>query len=268
MEPADGLKALEPHVSYVAAVLSGAVVGLLLTVFGGGGSVLATPLLVFFVGLRDPHLAIGTSAAAVAVNAAMGLARQARAGRVKWPCATVFALAGLAGSLVGAHLAKQVDGQKLLLWFAVAMAAVGLSMLRRPRSQGDDGVHLAPAMVVKLAPIGLATGFAAGFFGIGGGFLIVPGLMASTGMTLAHAAASSLVSVGLFAAATSASYAVSGLVNWAVFAALVLGGGLGVLAAGPAVRLAAYHALGARRGFAAMVLLTAAYVGWRALVRG
>ncbi len=70
----------------VAAVASGALVGLLLTVFGGGGSVLATPLLLYFVGVSDPHVAIGTSAAAVAVNAMAGLAAQARAGRVKWPC--------------------------------------------------------------------------------------------------------------------------------------------------------------------------------------
>jgi uncharacterized membrane protein YfcA len=112
-----------------AAVVGGAVIGALLTVFGGGGSVLATPLLLYVVGVRDPHVAIGTSAAAVAVNAAIGLAVQARAGAVKWPCALVFGGAGLAGSLVGAHLAKQMDGTRLILWFAIAMALVGASML-------------------------------------------------------------------------------------------------------------------------------------------
>lgn len=60
-------------ISYPAAILGGAVIGLLLSVFGGGGSVLATPLLLYIVGIRDPHVAIGTSAAAVAVNAAVGL---------------------------------------------------------------------------------------------------------------------------------------------------------------------------------------------------
>ena len=71
------------------AAAGGALIGLLLTLFGGGGSVLATPWLIYVVGLADTHAAIGTSAAAVAVNAATGLAGQARAGRVKWPCATV-----------------------------------------------------------------------------------------------------------------------------------------------------------------------------------
>ncbi len=251
--------------SLVLATVSGAVIGVLLTVFGGGGSVLATPLLLYVVGVRDPHVAIGTSAAAVAVNAAIGLAGQARAGAVKWPCALVFGAAGLAGALVGAHLAKQIDGGRLVLWFAVAMALVGVSMLLPRKGQGDPAVHLNAAMTVKLAPLGLLTGLAAGFFGIGGGFLIVPGLIAATGMTLAHAAASSLVSVVVFGAATSASYAASGLVDWPVFAALVAGGGLGALAGLPAARALARRADTARRIFALMVLATAAYVAWRAL---
>jgi hypothetical protein len=251
--------------AYPAAGLSGAVVGLLLTVFGGGGSVLATPLLIYAVGVRDPHVAIGTSAAAVAVNAVVGLASQAKAGRVKWPCALVFGTAGLAGSLFGADLAKRIDGHALLLWFAAAMALVGLSMLRPAKSEGDAGVRLNPALAARLTPVGGATGLAAGFFGIGGGFLIVPGLMGATGMTLTHAAASSLVSVALFGAATSASYAASGLVDWPIFAALVVGGAIG---SGAGLRLApalAARVQLARRLFAVMIVATAAYVAWRAL---
>ena len=256
---------MDPILSYAAAGLSGALIGLLLTVFGGGGSVLATPLLLYFVGVQDPHVAIGTSAAAVAVNAAMGLGVQARAGRVKWPCALVFGGAGLAGSLVGAHLAQKVDGAVLILWFAVVMALIGASMLFPRKDAGDPSVHLTPALTVKLAPLGLATGLAAGFFGIGGGFLIVPGLMAATGMTLANAAASSLISVTLFGAATSMSYAASNLVDWGLFAALVAGGAAGTIAAVPVSRALADRAPLARRMFALMVLATAAYVGWRSL---
>lgn len=248
-----------------AALLGGAVIAFLLSVFGGGGSVLATPLLLYVVGIRDPHVAIGTSAAAVAVNALGGLLSQARAGRVKWPCALTFGAAGLSGALVGAHLARQVDGGRLLLWFSVAMTAVALSMLLPRKGEGDPGVHLTPAMTLRLAPLGLGTGLAAGFFGIGGGFLIAPGLMAATGMTLANAAASSLVSVVLFGAATSASYAYAGLIDWPVFIALVAGGAFGTLAGVPASRLLAGHAVLARRLFAGMVLATAAYVAWRSL---
>lgn len=249
----------------LTAALSGALVALLLTLFGGGGSVLATPLLLYVVGVRDPHVAIGTSAAAVAVNAAVGLAAQAKAGRVKWPCALTFGAPGLVGSLLGAHLAKAVNGQHLLAWFALAMAAVGLSMFRAPSSPGDPDVQIDPAKAARLIPVGAATGLAAGFFGIGGGFLIAPGLMAATGMTLANAAASSLVSVTLFGAATSLSYAASGLVDGRLFLALIVGGAGGVaIGAQLAPRLAA-RALLARRLFAVMIVATAGYVAWRAL---
>jgi uncharacterized membrane protein YfcA len=247
------------------AVASGALVGLLLALFGGGGSVLATPLLLYVVGVRDPHIAIGTSAAAVAVNALINLIGHGRGGRVKWPCATVFAAAGLAGSFMGSSLAKQVDGEQLLLFFAMAMAAIALSMLRRPKSEGDPAVHITWQLTLKLAPLGLLTGLAAGFFGIGGGFLIVPGLMAATGMTLANAAASSLLSVTLFGAATSANYALSGLVDWPVAGLFILGGAAGGWAGLKGAGLLAGRALLARRLFAGLVLLVAAYVAWRAL---
>ncbi|MFD3262823.1 sulfite exporter TauE/SafE family protein [Phenylobacterium ferrooxidans] len=249
----------------VSALMSGLVVGALLGLFGGGGSVLATPLLLYVVGIDDPHVAIGTSAAAVAVNAAISLLGHGRGGRVKWPCATVFAGAGLLGSFLGSSLAKAVDGQRLLLFFAAAMAAIALSMLRRPKSDGDPDVHITLPLIMKLAPLGVLTGVAAGFFGIGGGFLIVPGLMAATGMTLANAAASSLLSVSVFGAATSLNYAVSGQVNWPIALLFILGGlgggALGVRGAG----LLAGHVVLARRLFAGLVLLVAAYVAWRAL---
>lgn len=250
---------------FLLAALGGAIIALLLGLFGGGGSVLATPWLIFVAGVSDPHVAIGTGAAAVAANALMSLGLQARAGRVKWPCALLFGAAGLAGALTGAHIAKQVPGGPLLLLFALAMAAVGLAMFRRPDSSGDPDVRIDGPRMLKLAPAGLLVGLASGFFGIGGGFLIVPGLMAATGMTLANAAASSLVSVALFGAATSASYAASGLVDWPAAAALVAGGVAGALAAMPLARRLESRVLLARRLFAAMILLTAAFVAWRAL---
>lgn len=114
----------------IAIVLGGALVGFLLAVFGGGGSVLAAPLLLYLGGVADPHIAIATASAAVAVNAAVNLVGHWRGGAVKWPCAITFALAGVAGSLVGSSLAKLIDGQQLLLAFAIAMAAIGLAMFR------------------------------------------------------------------------------------------------------------------------------------------
>lgn len=249
----------------LAAAAGGALIALLLGLFGGGGSVLATPFLLYVVGLSDPHVAIGTGAAAVAVNAGANLAVQARAGAVKWPCALAFAGSGLAGSLAGASLAQRVDGQALLGAFAVAMAAVGLAMLRPARSEGDPATRLTMAMTLRLTPAGFVVGLAAGFFGIGGGFLIVPGLMLATGMTIANAAASSLVSVLVFGVATAGTYAVAGRIDGAVLAAMVAGGVVGVAVARPIVPLLAGRVQLARRLFALMVILTAAYVGWKAV---
>ncbi|MEQ9504894.1 MAG: sulfite exporter TauE/SafE family protein [Hyphomonas sp.] len=248
----------------LAALLSGALIGLFLGTFGGGGSVLAAPLLLYAVGVAEPHLAIGTSAAAVAAIALVSLTGHWREGRVKWPCATVFAVAGFAGSLIGSTLALRVPGDWLLFAFAFAMAAIGLSMLRQPKSEGDPDVHLTPKLVARIAPMGLGVGGAAGFFGIGGGFLIVPGLMAATGMTLANATASSLVSVVVFGTATAANYAVHGEVDLRLVGLLLaggaLGGGIGVLIS----RALASRVRLARSGFAVMIVVVAVYVGWKA----
>lgn len=250
----------------VAALLSGALVGLFLGMFGGGGSVLAAPLLLYAVGVTQPHLAIGTSAAAVAAIALVSLTGHWRAGRVKWPCAIVFAVSGFLGSLLGSTLALRVQGDWLLLAFALAMAAIGLSMFRKPKSEGDPDVHITPALMARIAPLGLGVGGAAGFFGIGGGFLIVPGLMAATGMTLANATASSLVSVAVFGTATAANYALHGAVDFRLTGLLlaggVVGGGAGIFAS----RLLASRVRLARSLFAAMIIAVAVYVGWNAVM--
>ena len=248
------------------AALSGGVVALFLTVFGGGGSVLAVPLLLYVVGVRDPHVAIGVSAAGVSLNALTALTGQARAGRVRWPCALTFALFGASGAWFGSSIAKANDGERLLLFFAVAMAAVGLAMLRPARSEGSALVRLSPRLAPRVALSGAGVGAAAGFFGIGGGFLIVPGLMGATGMTLALAQASSLVSVAAFGATTAVNYSLSGLVSWPLVAAMTAGGVAGTLTGLPvAKRLGANAALG-RRLFAGLIILVAAYVAAKAVL--
>jgi uncharacterized membrane protein YfcA len=245
-------------------LLSGALVGMLLGSFGGGGSVLAAPLLVYLVGVQDPHVAIGTSAAGVGLIALLGLFGHWRGGRVKWPCATVFALCGLIGALLGSSLAKLIAGDLLMLGFSLAMALIALSMVRHSAGSGDPDVALTPGLVMRLAPTGVVVGLAAGFFGIGGGFLIVPGLMMATGMTMSNATASSLVSVALFGGATSANYAVSGYVDPTLLGLLLLGGLAGGLAGIVISRGLVPHQLLARRLFALMILVVAVFVAWQA----
>jgi len=228
----------------VLALLSGGLVGLSLGLIGGGGSILAVPLMVYVVGVSSPHLAIGTSAVAVAANALINLLGHARDKNVKWPCAIVFAISGVAGAAAGAEFGKAVDGAKLLTGFGVLMILIAASMLR-PRHGGDNpAVKLDTASAARLLPPLAGTGFGvgalSGFFGIGGGFLIVPGLVGATAMPLLNAIGSSLVSVAAFGATTAASYAVSGLVDWELAALFIAGGAIGGFAGiGLARRLAA-----------------------------
>ena len=216
------------------AVGSGGMIGLTLGLVGGGGSILAVPLLVYLVGVPSPHVAIGTAAIAVALNAAFGLAVHARLGTVKWRCSAVFAAAGVVGSAIGAAAGKAMDGQRLLALFGLVMIAVALAMLKGNSDGGDPHIRLSRATAMQLLPWLVGTGFGvgllAGFFGIGGGFLIVPALMLATGMPLTNAVGTSLVAVTAFGLTTAGSYAASGLVDWPLAALLVSGGAAGSLA--------------------------------------
>ncbi|MBU1345959.1 MAG: sulfite exporter TauE/SafE family protein [Alphaproteobacteria bacterium] len=248
------------------AALSGGLVALLLTLFGGGGSVLAVPLLLYVVGVSDPHVAIGVAAAGVALNALTALAGHASAGRVRWPCATLFAVTGAIGAWLGSSLAKAIDGHQLLLIFAVAMGAVGVSMLRPARAVDRPEPRLNWQMSPRVGVTGAGVGSAAGFFGIGGGFLIVPGFMVSTGMTLATAQATSLLSVAAFGVTTAVNYGLSGWVDPGLVGAMTAGGIAGTLAGLPlARRLGATGALG-RRLFAGLILIVSVYVACRAII--
>jgi uncharacterized protein len=213
----------------VLGSLSGALVGFSLGLVGGGGSILAVPLMVYLVGVADPHVAIGTSAITVAANAALNLANHARGGNVKWPCASVFAATGVAGAFGGSILGKMLDGQKLLFAFALLMLVVGALMLRKRSGDSDIAVTLNRNNFPVLAVLGLGTGALSGFFGIGGGFLIVHALMLATGMPILNAIGSSLVAVTAFGLTTAASYAFSGFVDWPLALLFVAGGVVGGL---------------------------------------
>lgn len=193
---------------------SGSLVGFSLGLVGGGGSILAVPLLVYLVGVSSPHVAIGTSALAVAASAAANLASHARAGNVKWRCALVLSAAGVVGAFLGSSIGKAIDGQRLLALFAVIMMVVSILMLRGRNMVGELSVRLSRENFPKLVGFGLAVGALSGFFGIGGGFLIVPALVMATGMPILNAVASSLVAVAAFGLTTTANYAYSGFVDW------------------------------------------------------
>ncbi len=253
---------LEP-LQYLLGGLSGALVGFVLGLVGGGGSILAVPLMVYLVGVPLPHVAIGTSAFAVAMNAAAGLAQHARVRNVQWRCGGIYAAAGIIGAFGGSTLGKLVDGEKLLFLFALVMVVVGVLMLRDRNSCGDPGAQCTPQKMPKVLGYGLGSGAFAGFFGIGGGFLIVPGLIASTGMPIKLAIGTSLVAVTAFGLATAANYALSGLIDWPLALVFIAGGIFGSFAGTKlASRLCEKTGL-LNSIFAALIFVVAAYMLWR-----
>jgi uncharacterized membrane protein YfcA len=239
---------------------SGALVGFSLGLVGGGGSILAVPLMVYVVGVRDAHVAIGTSAIAVAANAAVNLSNHARGGTVVWSCALMFAAAGVVGAFTGSIFGKMLDGQKLLALFALLMLVIAVLMLKTRSRIGLPDVKMDWTNIPAIAGLGLATGTLSGFFGIGGGFLIVPALMLATGMSIMNAVSSSLVAVTAFGLTTAMSYAWSGLISWGLAGLFIAGGVAGGLIGTRSARL-----LAARRGalnivFAAVIIMVALYM--------
>jgi uncharacterized protein len=249
------------------SLASGSIVGFSLGIVGGGGSILAVPLLVYVVGIPDPHVAIGTSALAVAMNAAANLAHHSRSGVVIWRCALVFAAAGIAGAMIGSTLGKMVDGQRLLALFAGAMIVISVVMLKRRSVEGDAKVRLDRGNLPKLVTLGVLTGSVSGFFGIGGGFLIVPGLMFATGMPILNAVGSSLVAVTAFGLTTAVNYSLSGLVDWTLAGLFIGGGVLGGIGGAASAK-----SLATRRGalnvlFAAVIFCVALYMLYRSFAQ-
>lgn len=210
----------------VLALVSGGLVGFTLGLIGGGGSILAVPLLLYLVGIHDAHVVIGTTALAVAVNAFINLVPHWRAGHVRWKAAISFAIPGAIGAIIGSFIGKRVDGKALLFLFAVLMLVIAIRMLRTKHTTESED-NSGDIQIGRVIGTGAATGMVSGFFGIGGGFLIVPGLMFSTGMAMIEAIGSSLFSVGTFGLTTAVSYALSGLVDWWVFLLYVVGGIVG-----------------------------------------
>ncbi len=255
---------LEP-IQYVLGTLSGGLVGFTLGLVGGGGSIIAVPLMLYLVGVPSPHVAIGTSAFAVAANAAAGLMAHARSHNVKWRCGGIFASAGIIGAFAGSTIGKAIDGQKLLFLFALVMIVIGILMLKERRNMGNPGAECNREKAPKVIGYGTLSGLISGFFGIGGGFLIVPGLVASTGMPVSLAVGTSLVAVTAFGLTTALNYAVSGLVDWQLALLFIIGGAFGSILG---TKLSNH--LGTKTGtltivFAFIVFIVAFYMVWTSI---
>ncbi len=178
----------------IISILLGALVGLALGLVGGGGSILTVPALIYGLGL-DVHSAVPASLALVGMIAAVGAITHAKDGTVRLKVALSFGAAGFPGALAGARLSRLVKGELLLSLFAVLMLAAAFSLARRDSRKRDAAAaaHPHPVNWGRLLLTGFAVGGMTGFFGVGGGFLIVPALALFVGLPTKQAVATSLV---------------------------------------------------------------------------
>ena len=240
----------------VVSVLLGLLIGLALGLLGGGGSILTVPALVYVVGI-PAAAATGTSLAIVGTTALVGAVRHMQAGRVNLQTALGFGMASMAGSVVGSMLGRDVAPELLLALFALLMVGAAAAMLWPPRAAPSPASPGLPALI-RAAPAGLAVGVMTGFFGVGGGFLIVPALVLVVGLPMRQAVGTSLIVIALASAAGLVTHLGAGAIDLRVTGLFLAGGVLGMLTGARfAGRL---PELTLRRAFALLVLALAGYL--------
>ncbi len=225
-------------IQYIFSVISGVIVGFSLGLIGGGGSILAIPLLIYFVGIDRPHLVIGTTALAVGINAFINVYSHFRKHNVRLKIGGIFSIFGVIGVLIGTTLGLLTPGEELLFIFSFLMMIIGIYMFvskckancnENPVPDKDKETPK-KTKYSKTSIFGLLAGFASGYFGIGGGFLIVPALLYSSDLTINLAVGTSLLSVGTFGLVTAIRYGLSGQILVPIALLYVIGGIFGGIA--------------------------------------
>ncbi|MGC8608604.1 MAG: sulfite exporter TauE/SafE family protein [Thermoplasmata archaeon] len=221
-------------IQYIYSIISGIIVGFSLGLIGGGGSILAIPLLIYFVGIDKPHLVIGTTALAVGINALINVYSHFRKHNVNFKIGGLFSIVGIIGVLAGTTLGLITPGEELLFIFSFLMMIIGVYMFISkcrtcknfdaiPKNDKDDPPPK-DKKYFKTSIFGALAGFASGYFGIGGGFLIVPALLYSSDLTMNLAVGTSLLSVGAFGIVTATRYGLAGQIIVPIAILYVIGG--------------------------------------------
>ena len=258
----------------------GFLIGVSLGALGGGGSILAVPVLVFVAG-QTPAEATTTSLLVVGAAAVVAARRHARQGRVRLGPGVLFGLLGIAGSLVGSALNRRLDGDVLLLAFAgLTMVAAWRIFAGCPsctkvddfpaETAGAAAVRtrirthtLTRGRLVQIAVAGTVVGFLTGLFGVGGGFIIVPVLALVLEFPMPSAVGTSLLVIAVNSAAALVPR-LGGGIDWGPTVIFGVAATAGVLAG---KRIAdQLDAKSMQRGFAALLIGVALYTGTRAFL--
>lgn len=250
------------------AVILGSLVGLSLGLTGGGGSIFAVPLLVYGLGL-DFREAVALSLAIVGVTALYGAALQARSGIVLWGPGVMLGVGGIVTAPLGAAIGRRLPDDLSVLMFAGLMAIIGAQMITGRRATVSSEFTCSKNSVgqlifswscaLKLLVTGAVAGVLSGIFGVGGGFLIVPGLLTVTGIAIESAMGTSLVSIALISLSGFLSNVSSLSPESVPVAVAFLGGALLGMTGGARLK-SRLSAKTLRTIFGAMILATAAAV--------
>lgn len=242
----------------LAALPFGLAIGLAVGALGGGGSVLAVPVLVYVLG-QSVHDATTASLVVVTAGALAGGLAHHRSGRVCWRHAALFTVAALPGIAAGTAAGGAVRGSVLLALFALLMLVAAVGTRRGARGEDNAVAACPPLRPRRDIAAGLIIGFATGFFGVGGGFLVVPTLAMALAFSMRPAVGTSLVIVTLTSLFGLAAHLFAGRsldlsLTGAMATACAFGAVAGASAAG---RVPVQHL---RRGFAGLVALVALYL--------
>jgi len=186
-------------------------IGVTLGIFGGGGSILTVPLLIYVAG-QEPKVAIATSLFVVGITSIGALVTHARAGRVRWRTGVIFGLSAMVGAYGGGLLGPLLPDVVLLVGFALMMLATAVAMIRGRKNRDGDGAAELPMLLVLLE--GVVVGLVTGIVGAGGGFLVVPALVLLGGLPMAAAVGTSLLVIVMKSFAALAGYLSAVQIDW------------------------------------------------------
>lgn len=194
-------------------------IGLLLGMLGGGGSVLLVPVLLYVLKL-EPKAALASSQLILAATSLVAMGVHARAGRVVFSTGAVFGISGMVGAYLGGRTAHYLPAKLLLFGFVSLMAISAVQMLRKRNKAETTAAGVPGGSLWRGAAVGLPTGFVAGLLGAGGGFLIVPALLLFGHLPIERAVGTSLLVITLQSTAGALGYLKHAAVDLRVVAAL------------------------------------------------
>ncbi|GAA1119641.1 sulfite exporter TauE/SafE family protein [Nesterenkonia jeotgali] len=187
-------------------------IGISLGLLGGGGTILAVPLLTYVAGM-PPKEAIAASMFIIGVTSAVSVVAHARRGNVQWRTGFLFGAAAMAGAFGGGLMGSRLPSVVLMVAFGVMMVATALAMILDRRAQAAAG----PRKKLPLAKIlleGLVVGLVTGMVGAGGGFLVVPALVLLGGLAMPAAVGTSLLIISMKSFTGLAGYLTSVSIDW------------------------------------------------------